>query len=160
MDDSKKNIELLSQSIAYNRKEFESNVNKATEIQQQNYQNFSNMFESSHASYSNHLTAMGVILALSGAAFIFSLRAYKNREIQQLKDETLSEVTAAITKKGVVKNLVEVSLTESKIIDILDTRLNTIANGLEQQIINRIKDKELYQQNNGNSGPALSDIIK
>lgn len=63
-----------------------------------------------------------------------------------------------------MRNLVETSLTDSKVTELLDTRLNTIADGLEQQIINRIKDKELYNQrtdspdcsDNGN----LSDIIQ
>ncbi|ELS0753468.1 hypothetical protein QQ213_003271 [Vibrio vulnificus] len=143
---------------------FDSKIESVTKTQEQSVDNFTSMFETVQNSYANHLTGLSIILACAGIFFFLGAKAYKKREINDLKDETLTHVRETLTKEGLVRSLVESSLTDSKVTELLDTRLNTIADGLELQIINRIKDKELYNRrpdsqdccDNGN----LSDIIQ
>ncbi|EGQ7896047.1 hypothetical protein P3521_23460 [Vibrio parahaemolyticus] len=165
LNDSISNQEKLFETkIVMLSSSFDSKIENVATVQEQSVDNFTSMFETIQNSYANHLTGLSIILACAGIFFFLGAKAYKKREINDLKDETLTHVRATLTKEGLVRNLVETSLTDSKVTELLDTRLNTIADGLEQQIINRIKDKELYNQrtdspdcsDNGN----LSDIIQ
>ncbi|OEE55669.1 hypothetical protein [Vibrio splendidus] len=165
INDSISNQEKLFETkIVMLSSSFDSKIENVATVQEQSVDNFTSMFETVQNSYANHLTGLSIILAGAGIFFFLGAKAYKKREINDLKDETLTHVRETLTKEGLVRSLVESSLTDSKITELLDTRLNTIADGLEQQIINRIKDKELYNQrpdsqdccDNGN----LSDIIQ
>ncbi|MFA0631012.1 hypothetical protein AB4589_25210 [Vibrio sp. 10N.222.49.A3] len=165
INDSISNQEKLFETkIVMLSSSFDSKIENVATVQEQSVDNFTSMFETIQNSYANHLTGLSIILAGAGIFFFLGAKAYKKREINDLKDETLTHVRETLTKEGLVRSLVESSLTDSKITELLDTRLNTIADGLEQQIINRIKDKELYNQrpdsqdccDNGN----LSDIIQ
>lgn len=165
INDSISNQEKLFETkIVMLSSSFDSKIENVATVQEQSVDNFTSMFETIQNSYANHLTGLSIILACAGIFFFLGAKAYKKREINDLKDETLTHVRETLTKEGLVRSLVESSLTDSKVTELLDTRLNTIADGLEQQIINRIKDKELYNQrpdsqdccDNGN----LSDIIQ
>ncbi|EGQ8142935.1 hypothetical protein GKA54_12335 [Vibrio parahaemolyticus] len=171
LESSQQELSLLSQKLSdqhetWNKdlsslsKQLDIEVQSLTTLQEQSVDNFTSMFETVQTGYADQLSSISLILACAGIFFFIGLGIYKKREINQLKDETLDNVRETLRKEGVVRSLVESSLTESTVTALLDERLNTIANGLEQQIITRIQDEHLYNQRPNSDEDQLSDIIE
>lgn len=152
--------EFLDNNMVQLSESIDVKVGNLKATQQQNVDNFSSMFQAVQTGYADHLTAISFILGCAGIFFFIGLGIYKKREINQLKDETLEQVRSTLETEGLVINLVERALTESTVTDLVDTRLNTIAEGLEQQIITRINDVRLYNQPPSSNDDQLSDIIQ
>ena len=86
LNDSISNQEKLFETkIVMLSSSFDSKIENVATVQEQSVDNFTSMFETIQNSYANHLTGLSIILACAGIFFFLGAKAYKKREINDLK---------------------------------------------------------------------------
>ncbi|EOB1207067.1 hypothetical protein ACIQLR_003233 [Photobacterium damselae] len=106
--------------------------------------NFTSMYESNQNNYGHTLTALSLIIAIAGVFAFLTLKSYKKREINELKDDTLTKVTNALENENYTQVLVARAIDSVFIGDILDEKLEEVADDIERRVLNVLQDRDMF----------------
>lgn len=111
--------------------------------QQVSVQSYSSMFETSKSMYADLFTILGSIIAVAGLVAIVYITQYNKREIQNLADESLKEVKNKVDNENYLQGLVSRALDSVFVSEHLDTKLEYVANSVEQRVLNTLSEQEV-----------------